>query len=103
MALLSADENADPHRGSAVSETAAAFTGRVCRLFLEKLDIRVPSEDTDVIEEGLLDSLALVELLFEIEREFGVALPLDDLDVENFRTARRIGELIETVTPPEDV
>ena len=83
-----------------MSET---FTERVCRLFAEKLEIRVPSGDTDVIEAGLLDSLALVELLFEIEREFGVALPLDDLDVENFRTARRIGEFIQTVTPAEEV
>jgi acyl carrier protein len=92
-----------------VSQSAAAFTERVYRLFIEKLDIRVPSEDTDVIEEGLLDSLALVELLFEIEREFGMALPLDDLEVDNFRTARRIGEFIQSataiasVTPTEDL
>jgi acyl carrier protein len=86
-----------------VSETAEGFTERVCRLFVEKLEIRVPSGDTDVIEAGLLDSLALVELLFEIEREFGVVLPLGDLDVENFRTARRIGEFIQIVSPVDEV
>jgi methoxymalonate biosynthesis acyl carrier protein len=98
VALLAADENADDRRGAPVNETAAALAERVCRLFVEKLDIRVPSEDTDVIEAGLLDSLALVELLFEIEREFGVALPLDNLEVENLRTPRRIGAFIQSIT-----
>jgi acyl carrier protein len=67
---------------------------RVQRLFVEALNIQVPSDETDLIETGLIDSLALVELLFAIEREFSVNLPLDDLDIENFRSLRRIGEFI---------
>jgi len=67
---------------------------RVRGLFVEALNIQVPSDETDLIETGLIDSLALVELLFAIEREFSVSLPLDDLDIENFRSVRRIGEFI---------
>jgi acyl carrier protein len=67
---------------------------RVQRLFLETLNIQVPSEEADLIESGLIDSLALVELLFAIEQEFSVSLPLDDLEIENFRSVSRISEVI---------
>ena len=68
---------------------------RVQRLFLETLNVEVPSEDADLIESGVIDSLALVELLFAIEREFDVSLPLDDLDIDNFRSVNRISDVIE--------
>ena len=48
---------------------------RVQQLFLETLNVQVPSEEADLIESGLIDSLALVELLFAIEREFSVEPP----------------------------
>jgi methoxymalonate biosynthesis acyl carrier protein len=67
---------------------------RVQQLFLETLNVQVPSEDADLIDSGLIDSLALVELLFAIEREFSVSLPLDDLEIENFRSVNRISEVI---------
>jgi acyl carrier protein len=98
VAVRAADDSGYPPR----AEVASIETDRVSRLFVEKLNVRVPSEDTDLIEAGLLDSLALVELLFEIEREFGVSLPLEELEVDSFRTTRRIGELIQTVTAVRD-
>ena len=72
-----------------------AVTDRVQRLFVEALNIQVPSPDTDLIDGGLLDSLALVELLFAIEREFDVSIPLEDLDIDTFRTARGIAGFVE--------
>ena len=59
MAVRAADDSGYPPR----AEGASIETDRVSRLFVEKLNVRVPSEDTDLIEAGLLDSLALVELL----------------------------------------
>ncbi len=67
---------------------------RVQQLFLETLNVQVPSQEADLIESGLIDSLALVELLFAIEREFSVSLPLDDLEIENFRSVDRISDVI---------
>jgi methoxymalonate biosynthesis acyl carrier protein len=67
---------------------------RVKQIFVDALNIQVPSEDTDLIEGGYIDSLALVELLFAIEREFSVTVPLDELDIDNFRNVRRISELV---------
>jgi acyl carrier protein len=69
------------------------------RLFLETLNTEVRSDDTDLIETGLIDSLALVQLLFEIEREFNVSLPLDELEVDSFRTVRSIGAYVTAQVP----
>jgi len=72
-----------------------AVTDRVQRLFVEALNVEVPSPDTDLIEGGLLDSLALVELLFTLEREFAVSIALENLDIDTFRSVRRIAEFVE--------
>lgn len=67
---------------------------RVKQIFVDALNIQVPSDETDLIEGGYIDSLALVELLFAIEREFSVTVPLDELDIDNFRNVHRISELV---------
>jgi D-alanine--poly(phosphoribitol) ligase subunit 2 len=76
-----------------VSE-GASLEGEVRRLFREVLALDVPSADTDLIESGLLDSLALVEMLFELEQRFGVELALEELEVDSFRTTGRIADLV---------
>lgn len=68
---------------------------RIARLIRESLGVDVPSPDTDLIESGLLDSLALVSLLAEIEREFGFELPLDTLEVDDFRTVETAASYVE--------
>jgi acyl carrier protein len=71
-----------------------AAVARIQTLFEEALSIRAPAPDTDIIEAGLIDSLALVTLLFEMEVEFGVQIPLDTLDLDDFRTIDRIARLV---------
>jgi acyl carrier protein len=72
-----------------------AVTDRVQRLFVETLNVEVPSPDTDLIEGGLLDSLALVELLFALEREFAFTIALENLDIDSFRSIRSIAGFVE--------
>ena len=69
---------------------------RITGLIRDTLGVEVPSADTDLIETGLLDSLALVSLLAEIEREFGFELPLDTLEVDDFRTVETAASYVET-------
>jgi len=47
-----------------------------------------------LIESGLLDSLALVELVFAIEQELGVQIPAERLEVERFRTLAKLVDLV---------
>jgi acyl carrier protein len=74
---------------------------RIQGLFEEGLSIRAPAPDADIVESGLLDSLALVTLLFEVEQEFDVQIPLDSLEVEDFRTIERIAGLVAKEAPAE--
>jgi acyl carrier protein len=74
--------------------TETDLSPRVRAIFADTLNIDVPSDETDLIEAGYIDSLALVELLFAIEREFAVSVPLDELEIDDFRNVRSIGELV---------
>jgi methoxymalonate biosynthesis acyl carrier protein len=75
----------------------SSVTEQVQQILLRELNVDVPSEQADLIESGLIDSLALVELLVAIEREFGVSFELEELEPDNFRSVSRIAELISTV------
>ena len=63
-------------------------------IFAEALNVVVPDDDADLINGGLLDSLGLVELIMEIEHRFGVSVPLDTLDIDDFRTVDRIAAFV---------
>jgi acyl carrier protein len=67
---------------------------RIIKIFSEKLNLEVLSVDTDLVEDGILDSLAFVELLVCLEQEFVVEVPMDSVDIDNFRSIARIAEFI---------
>ena len=67
---------------------------RLRAIFVESLHIEAPSDETDLFDNGILDSLQLVELLLQLERCFGVRLALESLDLDNLRTLARIARLV---------
>jgi methoxymalonate biosynthesis acyl carrier protein len=67
---------------------------RVANLFSRALNVDVPSMDTDLFDTGVLDSLAFVELLLQLEREFGVTTSVEDLEIDNFKSITRIAEFV---------
>ena len=69
--------------------------GRITRLFEERLNLEIPSAETDLFESGALDSIAFVELLAQIESEFGVQVALGDIEMDNFRSIERIAGFVE--------
>ncbi|MFU8817107.1 MAG: acyl carrier protein [Pseudomonadales bacterium] len=64
------------------------------QLFLLELNLDVPDPDTDLIDEGLLDSLMLVELIVHLEERYGIEVSLDDLELDHFRSLRRVSQFI---------
>jgi acyl carrier protein len=78
--------------------TEAEIVARIQNIFEQTLNIAAPAPETDIIETALLDSLALVTLLFGIEEEFGTQIPLESLEIDDVRTIERIARLIG---PPE--
>jgi len=88
---MSATPASDRERGDQPDEL---IVDQLRDLFRDALNIEVASPDTDLIEAGLLDSLALVELLFQIEQRFAIDLALEELEVDNFRTLARLSASI---------
>lgn len=77
--------------------TNGSTLGRVVRLLEHSLNVTVPSVDTDLIAQDLIDSVGLVELLLGVEQEFGIQLELEELDLDSLRSAARIAALVEGV------
>ena len=46
-------------------------------------------------ESGVLDSITIVELAAEVEDEFGIEIPFDEIVVENFETITRLMSYIK--------
>ena len=66
----------------------------ILEIFFERFDTRLASAEVDLLEERLVDSVKLVDLVLEIEQRFGVTLPFEELEIEDFRTVTRLAERI---------
>ncbi len=71
------------------------YEDAVLRIYREALDIEVGGLDVDVFESGLLDSLGLVVLVSEIEERFGLRIPFETLEIDEFRTVRSLARIVE--------
>ncbi|MEU9077370.1 acyl carrier protein [Kitasatospora sp. NPDC004745] len=57
--------------------------------------LRRPVEpDEDYFALGLADSLFALELVVFVEERFGIRIEVEDLELDNFRTAERIAALV---------
>lgn len=70
--------------------SATALQDQITRMFATQLKIEVPSPETDLLNSGMLDSLGLVDLLVQIEKQFGFSIPIENLEVESFRSVATI-------------
>ncbi len=80
---------------------SVSHTQKICDLFERELSIVVPDVTTDLIEDGLLDSLVFVELIVQLERAFEVEIPVAELEFEQFRTIAGITEFLQTLRVDE--
>src|SRR5438309_905787 len=62
---------------------------RITRLFVERLEVEVPSPDLDLFQAGVVDSLLFVKLLAILEEEFGFRLAFEELRPEVARQIDR--------------
>lgn len=63
-------------------------------LELSEDDAEQITEDTDLLEYGL-DSMTCVEVVVNLEEEFGITMDEEDLLVENMSTIGKIKDLVE--------
>jgi len=74
--------------------TEQEIIARIQHIFEEAFNVSAPAPQTDIVDAALLDSLALVALLFEVELQFGMEIPLESLEIDDFRTIEKIARLI---------
>ena len=76
---------------------------RLQRLFDTRLHVPAPAPDTDLLDGGVIDSLAFVTLLSEVEREFEIRIPLMELDFDRVRSLAAIADLVTEGSRPTHV
>lgn len=54
--------------------------------------------DEDIFESGFTNSLFAMQLVDFVERQFGVEIDAEDLQIDNFRTVARVAALVERKT-----
>jgi D-alanine--poly(phosphoribitol) ligase subunit 2 len=70
------------------------FLVEIRTIFSDVLFRKVDSPDTDLLETGVLDSVCLVDLLLTLEQRFGLSVDFEDLDLESFRSIRKIAAFV---------
>jgi acyl carrier protein len=60
----------------------------------DHLHVLVDSPDTNLLESGFVDSIGLVELILHLEDRFGMALPMESLELDDLRSINTIADLI---------
>jgi acyl carrier protein len=67
---------------------------RIGKILLEGMSLDVPSLDTDLIGEGILDSMTFIDLLQRLEEEFGIRIQLDEMDLDHFRSIPQMAAFV---------
>ncbi|MGB5079760.1 MAG: phosphopantetheine-binding protein [Burkholderiales bacterium] len=75
---------------------------RLGAVFVESLRVEVPSPDTDLLETGILDSFQFVELLLQLERRFAFRIAIENINLDDLRTLKRIARLVAANGAPAD-
>lgn len=77
-----------------MTATARSVEAELGSLFASALHIDVPDPDTDLLTTGRLDSVAMVELLLQLERRFDLRVAMEDLAIDHFRSLATIAAFI---------
>jgi methoxymalonate biosynthesis acyl carrier protein len=59
------------------------------------LDQREIDADEDIFATGLANSLFAMQLVDYVEREFGIEIESEDLEIANFSTIARLAALVD--------
>jgi acyl carrier protein len=70
------------------------YVEQIQALIVEELHIPIESATADLFRTGLLDSMGLIQLISHIEEHFGFRLPVDQLDLDSFRSVLQIAQLV---------
>lgn len=76
-----------------VRETVKSY---ILREFLPGEDPEALTDSTELITQGILDSLASLKLVAFLEEEFGVSVEAHEVDAEHLNTISDIANLVRS-------
>ncbi|MGP4020936.1 phosphopantetheine-binding protein [Saccharopolyspora sp. 5N708] len=77
---------------------ASAITQFVIAEFLPDVPVEELAPDTDLLDEGIIDSLGLLKLLVWLEDAYGIRAEDVELDPDSFRSIAAIDAFITAAT-----
>ena len=72
----------------------------IAREIVRGPDVRI-SEDTPLVSSGLVDSLALVDILYKLENVTGLRIPPGEVEAEEMNTVKLMLATAERVGRPK--
>jgi acyl carrier protein len=52
--------------------------------------------DDDLVDSGILDSMAIMQLVAYLEKQFGITIPTEEIDPEHFATVTALAGLVKS-------
>jgi len=68
---------------------------KVHEILRSHLKGKTVGDDTPLVSSGLIDSMAIVDLIIDLEAMLGVRIPASEVQPDDFDTPRRIAETVE--------
>lgn len=72
------------------------------QLMEEKLSVDVAADDADLLAEGVLDSVTLVQLIMHLEQSFQVRIDLGVLEIDDLRSVNAIASLVSRLQTADE-
>jgi acyl carrier protein len=64
------------------------------------LDTPFPhSDDASLLDQGVIDSMNILQLIMFVEKQFGLNVPDNDVMPENFDSVNRLAEYVRSKVP----
>jgi len=75
----------------------AAIIGWIRQNCLQDAPSQQLSHDTPLLEDNIVDSLQIVQLVGFLESHFGISVDVEELVPDNFETVNAVGAMVERI------
>ena len=71
---------------------------KIIELIEKYSEEKLINENTEIITSNIIDSFAIIQLIFDLENMFHIKIDAEELNIENFKNAKTIYEFIKKIS-----
>ncbi len=75
---------------AASSDLSSSIKRFICSELAPEIDVNDLDDEDSLLDSGILDSFGIMTLLEFLEQEYGVEIPAEDIEPDNFETVAAI-------------